>query len=45
MTDRQMMGMSIEMKMSLGNILTILTVVVGITLICSHPRRGRPDKD
>ncbi|MEJ1118856.1 hypothetical protein V9K92_10310 [Phyllobacterium sp. CCNWLW109] len=40
MIDRQMMGMSIEMKMSLGNILTILTVVVGITLSYAVIREG-----
>ncbi|MHC1549380.1 hypothetical protein [Phyllobacterium sp. K27] len=40
MTDRQMMGMSIDMKMSLGNILTILTVVVGITLSYAVIREG-----
>lgn len=31
MTDRQMMGMSIDMKMSLGNLITIGSVVVGIS--------------
>ncbi len=32
MTDRQMMGMSIDMKMSLGNLITIGTVVAGISI-------------
>lgn len=40
MTDRQMMGMCIDMKMSLGNILTILTVIVGITLSYAVIREG-----
>lgn len=32
MTDRQMMGMSVDMKMSLGNLITIGTVVAGISI-------------
>ncbi|WP_343314018.1 hypothetical protein AAIB41_02420 [Brucella sp. BE17] len=40
MGDRQMMGMNIDMKMSLGNIITILTVVVGISVSYAVIREG-----
>lgn len=32
MTNRQVMGMSVDMKMSLGNLITIGTVVAGISI-------------
>lgn len=40
MNDRQMMGMNIDMKMSLGNIITIGTVIVGITVSYTVIREG-----
>ena len=40
MTDRQMMGMSIDMKMSLGNFTTIGTVIVGIAVSYAVIREG-----